>query len=195
MVHNDSVSIPALLEIIEVDKGSKKFACAKVIRAISESDPLQLYPYFDRVAALMDGKNSFIKWGAILTIANLIEVDSELKFLGIYDKYFDFIKSDSMITAANVAGNAWKAVKKYPQFESDITRRLLEVEDRIYFNKGESSPECQRILCGHVLDCFDKYFEISSEQGKMIRFAQGLTDCERAAIATKAQRFLEKHPE
>lgn len=193
MKHIDPIGIPALLEIMETDKGTKKFACAKVIRSISENEPSRLYPYFDRVASFMDSTNSFIKWGAITTISNLIVVDTDQKFLKIYDKYFDFIKSDSMITAANAAGNAWKVVKKYPQYERDITRRLLEVASREYFNKGEVSPECQRILCGHVLDCFDKYYEISEEQDEIIRFAQGLTECERKAVAIKAQRFLKNH--
>lgn len=193
-MHHGDNRILDLLETIENDKGRDKFTCEKEIRSISESEPQQLYPYFDRIEALMDSTNNFIKWGAVITISNLVAVDIDRKFPPIYEKYFDLIKSDSMITAANAAGNAWKIVGKYPEYESDITNRLLEVADRVYINKGEVSPECQRILCGHVLDCFDKYFERSSVQDKMIGFAQGLTDCCRNTVADKAQRFLKKHP-
>lgn len=193
IVYHDSQWIPILFEIIKKDKGSTKYICDKVIRKISENDPIQIYPYFNDVAELIESSNSFIKWGAIITLSNLIAVDDECKFETVYERYFDLIQSDAMITAANVVGNAWKIVKKYPQYEKNITQRLLKVTKNIYLNKGEPSPECQRILCGHVLASFEKYFELSSETDKMIDFAKNLTNCTRKAVATKARTFLKNH--
>lgn len=195
MVCCDTSWIPVLFDIIKSDSGSRKFACDKIIRKISEKDPKCIYPYFDEVADLISSSNSFIKWGAIVTLSNLVSVDSEEKFPPVYERYFDLIQSDAMITAANVVGNAWKIVDKYPQYETDITKRLLQVTEHVYLNKGELSPECQRILCGHVLDCFDRYYERSANQSDMIEFAKKLTDCSRHAVAKKAQDFLKHHKE
>lgn len=193
IVLKDTRWIPIMFNIIKNDKGTHKFICGKILLKISENHPLPLYPYFDQIDEMIDSSNNFIKWGAIVTLSNLVTVDEEHKFIPIYERYFDIIKSDAMITAANVAGNAWKIVKKYPQYERETTRRLLEATRQMYLNKGQPSPECQRILCGHVLDSFDKYFQLSSEKEKMIRFAEELTKCSRKAVATKAIAFLKKN--
>ena len=190
LVYHDAQWIPVLFQIMEEDKGTTRYICDKVIRKISEMDPIQIYPYFDKVAELTENSNSFIKWGAIITLSNLVAVDDEHKFERVYEQYFGLIQSDSMITAANVAGNAWKIVKKYPQYEKNITQRLLKGTENIYLNKGKPSPECQRIMCGHVLDSFGKYYELSSERDKMIVFAKNMTSCSRKAVATKARAFL-----
>ena len=194
-IQHDQGLIPDLLETMKTDKGSGKFTCEKTLRAISENDPQLVYPYFDDVADLMDNPNSFIKWGAITILANLASVDKDHKFPLIYDKYFNLIRSDSMITAATAAGNAWKVVLAYPEMEKDITERLLQVEHLTYLNKGEVSPECQRILCGHVMDCFDKYFDQSEGQQKILEFVRGLTTSERKSVAAKAKKFLSRHLE
>ncbi len=112
-----------------------------------------MYPYFDEAANLIHDSNSFIKWGAIITLSNLIAVDDDDRFATIYEKYFDLIDSESMITAANVIGNAWKIIKKNPIHENDITRRMLRVSENTYLNKGLPSAECKNVLIGHVVDC------------------------------------------
>jgi hypothetical protein len=98
--------IPVLFAIIKNDPGSAKFYCEKVIRIVSERKPECVYPYFGEVVALIESPNSFIKWGAIITLSNLAAVDTENKFASVYEKYFDLIDADAMVTAANVVGNA-----------------------------------------------------------------------------------------
>jgi len=189
----DTGIIPALLKIMETDKGSVKFYCEKIIRKIGEKNPEVLDPYFEEIASLLDSPNNFLKWGAIITIANLAAADSEHKFAGIYEKYFSLLNSESMITAGNVVGNAWKIVLKDPGLEKDITERLLGVEKNIYLNKGRPSPECQNIMLGHVLDCFDKYYHLAGDKEKIIRFAAGQTKNPRKSVAQKAEAFLKKN--
>lgn len=185
--------IGVLLEIIRKDKGSTKFYCDKVIRKVSEMKPSLVYPYFKEIAQLIDSTNNFIKWGALLTISNLIPIDQERRFDAIYDKYFDLINSDSMITAATVAGNAWKFVQSWPEKENDITARMLRVLENTYLNKGKPSLECKNILIGHVIECFDKYFEVSGNQNKILEFVGGQKDNNRKSTAKKAAAFLKKH--
>jgi len=76
--------IPLLLNIIQTDKGKTKFFCNKVIQIISEKQPQLMYPYFDEAANLIHDSNSFIKWGAIITLSNLIAVDDDDRFATIY---------------------------------------------------------------------------------------------------------------
>ncbi len=185
--------IPRLLNLIATDRGSTKFYCDKVIRTISETQPELIYPYFERIVPLIDSPNNFIKWGAIITLSNLISVDKEKKFDLIYERYFDLINSDSMITAANVAGTVWKVVQIRPEFETDLTRRLLKITENTYLYKGQPSPECKNILFGHAIDCFDKYFERANDKAGIIEFVSSQTNNTRKQVARKAESFLKKH--
>lgn len=192
-VLSDNARIPLLFEIIRTDQGSMKFTCEKVIRLVSEQKPELIYPYFDNLVQMLDSHNNFIAWGASLTIANLIGIDRRRKFDRIYDRYFAGILSDSMITAGNIIKNAWRFVLANPQWESDITARLLSVADHTYLHKGEPSPECGKIVRGGVLECFDKYYDLSSGKPEMIQFAAELRNCSRKPVAKKAAAFMKKH--
>jgi hypothetical protein len=160
---------------------------------VSERHPEFVYPYFEEVAALIESPNSFIKWGAIITLSNLAAVDTENKFASVYEKYFDLIAADAMVTAGNVVGNAWKIILSKPEYEQDITRRLMRIPENIYLHKGEPSPECRNILCGHAIDCFDKYFELAHDKNGILAFASAQTHNPRKQVAKKAAIFLEKH--
>ena len=185
--------IPFYLEIINHESGSVKFLGEKVLRAISETKPDLLYPYFFEIAALLDSQNSFIKWGGIITLSNLVVADWEQKFLTVYDQYFALLNSATMVTAANAAGNAWKIVKRYPEREADITRRLLSVENNIYYHKGEPSPECKNVLYGHLIDCFARYFPESVSKPEILTFVFSQQDNPRKKVAKAAQQFLKKY--
>lgn len=183
----------SLFEIVLTETSSIKFVCTKIIRVVSEQKPELVYPYFEELVKWLRHENSFIKWDGILTLSNLAAVDFEDKFGAIYQDYFALIQDPHMITAANVIGNAWKIVLAKPEMESDITRRLLEVPNIIYMNKGEPSPECNCIACGDVLECFEHYFDYSGSQIAMINFAEGQLGSRRKAVAKKAEKFLRNH--
>lgn len=185
--------IPVYLDIIRQEPGSAKFLAEKVLRSVSEVYPDLLYPYFFDLAAFLDTANSFIKWGSIITLSNLLESDCDEKFLEIFDHYFSLLNSPTMITAANVVGNAWKIVKRYPEREPDITKRLLLVTNNTYFAKGKPSPECKNVLYGHMIDCFDRYFPESQSQPEILDFVYSQQDNPRPKVARAAQLFIKRH--
>jgi len=102
--------IPILIEIIKINKGSVKFYCEKIIRMVSERKSSLVYPYFNDIAQLIESSNNFIKWGAIITLSNIVSEDVGSKFEDVYERYFSMFNSDSMITAGNAVRNAWKIV-------------------------------------------------------------------------------------
>lgn len=189
---NDPKLLTALLEIVRSERSAVRYGCTKVLRILSEQQPDIIYPYFDNVASWLQDSNSFVKWDAILILANLAAVDTLNRFDGIYEEYFGLIRNSKMVTAANVAGNAWKIVQAVPAWESDITQRLLEVPQIVYLHHGEPSPECNRVMCGHVLDCFNHYFDLSHNQEAMLRFAHTQLNSPRKSVAKKAAQFLKK---
>ena len=190
---NSPERVGTLLDIIRRDHGSVKFFCDNAIRTLSEAHPDLVYPWFEEIADLIHSPNHFIQWGSLRTIANLIGVDRGRQFLSIKDEYLDLIDDETMITAATVAGVAWNFVRTLPDLGPEITGRLLKVVDNTYLHKGEPSPECRDIMIGHVLDCFDQYFEISTRQHEILAFAQEQTKNKRKSTARKAGSSIKKY--
>ena len=190
---NNPQLLNTLVEIVRSERSSVRYCCTKTLRILSEQQPDKIYPYFGDVAAWLQDSNSFVKWDGILILANLAAVDTKHCFDSIYEEYFGLIRDSKMVTAANVAGNAWKTVQAVPEWENDITQRLLEVPQIIYLHHGEPSPECNNVMCGHVLDCFDRYFDLSNNQKLMLCFAHTQLNSSRKSVAKKAAHFLKRH--
>ncbi len=190
---NEPQLLNTLFEIVRSDHSSLRYSCSKILRILSEQQPDKIYPYFSDAANWLQNPNSFIKWDGILILANLAAVDTQHRFSSIYEEYFGLIRDSKMVTAANVAGNAWKIVQAMPAWETDITQRLLEVPQIVYLHHGEPSSECNKVLCGHVLDCFDRYFDLSQNQQAILCFAHAQLNSSRKSVAQKAARFLKKH--
>lgn len=192
-VASDPARIRDLLDFINSDQGSTKFTAEKILRNLSESQPALLYLYFDAIVPWLDSPNAFIQWGGIYILGNLVTVDSEHKFLAVFERFFSLLNQPAMITAANVAAMVPPIIGQYPDLEPEITRRLLAVTANTYDRKNQPSPECKNIMLGHVLDSFDVYYERATAKDQILDFAQTLTDNSRAAVARKARKFLEKH--
>lgn len=192
-VIEDKTILDSLFDIAATETSSIKYACTKIIRMVSEKEPELIYPYFEILAKWIHHKNSFIKWDGIITLSNISAVDDENKFKDIYQDYFALIQDPQMITASNVVGNAWKIVLAKPELENDITKRLLKVPDIVYLHKGSPSPECNYIVCGQVLECFDHYFNSSENQSEMINFAKEQLNSKRKSVVKTAEKFLKQH--
>lgn len=182
-----------LIEMVDTEPSSIKYGCTKVLRMASEVRPEKIYPYFDQIAKWVHHKNSFIKWDGIRILSNLAGVDRENQFETIYEEYFSLIREPQMITASNVVGNVWKIVLAKPELDQDITQRLLEVPKFIYLYKGKPSPECNRIVCGKVLESFEQYYDVSKYQDQMMEFARKQLGNSRKSVAKYAEKFLKAH--
>jgi hypothetical protein len=190
MIRSNPEILNLLIDLIKQDKGNIKFYSEKVIRKMSETDPIYIYTHFRDIASFIESKNHFIQWGAIQTIANLIKVDTHKYFDTIYDMYFELINSDSMITAANVVGNAWKIIIPRPDLENDITKRLLNILNNTYYIDNKPSPECKNILIGHLIDCFGHYYHLSQNRMMIYEFVQKQQQNDRKSTVKKAISFL-----
>lgn len=186
----DKSTLPILLEIIETDKTSLKFLGEKIIRQLSESHPEMLYPYFECMARLWESENSFIQWGFILSVPNLVRVDVENKWEKVHEAYLALLKSDALVTCGNAVAGVWKILQKYPQYEKDILDILLNIDRQLFLHKGEVSPECVNVAKGHILDCFAKIYPVSSYKDEMRAFAQANLDNPRTAVRQNAQKLL-----
>ena len=191
-VIGDPRVIPELIEALNDRKGSIKFGCEKVLRLISERKPELIYPYFDNFVDLLDSDNKILKWGAIMTIANLAAVDSENKFEKIFEKYYSPVSGPVMITAANIIGSSAKIALARPDLVDRITEEILRVERAEYRIKGDVSPECLNIVYSHALTSFERFFDRINEKGPVIEFIKKQLHNPRKAVARKAEQFVKK---
>lgn len=182
-----------LIEALKVEKRAIKFSYAKVLRLVSERRSDLIYPYFDVFADLLDSDNSFLKWGAIMTVANLTVVDTENKFESLFHKYYVPIQGPVMITAANIIGSSAKITLAKPELTQRITREILKVEKVTYINKGVPSPECRNVAIGHAIDSFDMFFGQIEDKAPVIAFVKRQLKNTRKPVVKKAERFLRKH--
>lgn len=185
--------IEQLIEGVTLPKGSIRFSYEKVLRFISEERPDLIYPYFDVFQKLSVCDNSFLKWGAILTISNLAAVDSKKKFDKFFDEYYAPIKGSVMVTASSIIGGSVKIAQAKPYLAQKITKEILKVEKAKYVHHGELSPECRNVAIGQAIDTFDQIFDEIVDKETIIKFVKKQLKNSRQKVAKKAEKFLKKH--
>jgi hypothetical protein len=190
---NDSKQISILVEALITEKSSKKFAYEKVLRLISAKQPASIYPYFDFFSSLLDHDNNFLKWGAIITIANLTAADAQKKFEALFPKYFAPICGPTMVTAANIIGSSLTIARAKPMLTDAITHEILKVDKAKFLLKGKKSPECRNVAIGHAISAFDGLFDKITDKADVLKFVKHQLKNTRKPVAKKAEQFLRIH--
>jgi len=185
--------LPELIEGLKAPKGTLRYAFEKVLRQISEQRPDLVYPYFDVFVELLDHENSFLKWGAILTIANLTAADADRKFEKIFSKYFSPITGPVMVTASNIIGSSARIALNKPELTGRIVRRILKVENAEFIKKGSPSPECRNVALGQAVDTFNEIFHQIDNKKSILRFVARQVGNSRKSVSRKAEKFLIEH--
>ena len=182
---------PKLLETIIDGVSSEtarvKFRCAKILKMISEKQPEILISKWDFFINLLDSDNKIILWNALDIIANLTSADQKHRFDGIYQRYYQFLEDESMITAAHVVDNSDKIVENRPDLENKITKKLLNIKTT------PRDGECHDILSGKVILVLEKYYDTIKDKEEVIAFTKEQSESQRNATKIKAQKFLKKH--
>jgi hypothetical protein len=177
---------------METDTSSVKFTAEKALRKISEDRPELLSPYYMRIAALLDSSNTFIRWGAIFTIPNLLAVDTEHQWEKLRERYLAFYKTQNIVEFGNAVQGVPKILFSHPEEEKNIVPLLCRIDTHVFLYKGEESPECRNVAAGQIIDCFTVLYASSSYQKEMLAFVKQNTNSSRKQIAHKAKMFLKK---
>jgi hypothetical protein len=185
--------IPELVEALQTEKSAKKYAYEKILRFVSERRPDLIYPHFDVFAGLLGSENNFLKWGAIMTVANLTAADTEKKFEAVFRKYFDPISGPIMITASNIIGSSVAVVRAKPALADAITKEILKVEKAKYWLKGSLSPECRNVAIGQAIDSLDQLYCQIENKARVTAFVKRQLKNTRKPVARRAGQFLQKH--
>jgi hypothetical protein len=177
-----------LLACVFSTKPRVKFGSAKILRIISERNPKLLYSEIDFFVHLLDTDNAILRWTALDIIANLTTVDSNNKFDNmLFRKFCSFLQEGNLITAAHVVDNLGKIAQVKPEFQEEVTRKLLHVEEISLPTK-----ECRNILVGKIINAFSIYYDQINDKHKVISFVKRHLNNRRKATSVKAEKFLKK---
>lgn len=193
LVQEDPDIIQLLFDLLEQEKSAVKYLCEKIVRQLSEQSPEALYPYFDRMAALLESPNNFIKWGFILSVANMLSVDCAEKWKSVEDNYLSFYKAKDIPAFGNAVKSLPKLLDVYPELEKKIVPALLGIDGHVFYHKGEPSQDCLNVAKEHIIDCFFQIYEKSAYRGEMLRFAEDNLQNPRAGVRSRAKRFLKEY--
>jgi hypothetical protein len=160
---------------------------SKVLKYVSTNNPRLLYPdWWNFLGDMLNHENTYHKLSAVVLLSNLTLIDNENRFEKIFNTYYGLLNDKSMITAAWVAGNSGKIARAKPKLQSRITGRLLAID------KTHHQPQRIDLIKSYILEAFDEYFSVSSDQSRMIKFAQKQLNCLSSRTRKEAQKFLNK---
>jgi len=164
-----------------------KYSCSNTLVKISERKTELLYPHFDLFSNHLKAENKFIKWGAIIIIANLTKVDVQKKFDKIFNKYYSGISGPIMITAANITkGSSIIAIAK-PYLTEQITQELLKIKNATY-----QTEECRNVILGHMISSFTKFFNQIENKEQVVKIVKKQLENPRKPTKNKAEKFIKK---
>ena len=175
--------LPELLQQIRPDKASPE---AIALKLISEEKPEMLYDHWDFIADLMASDNAFVKFISIHALANLAAVDTEDKFEGTLDAYYDLLDDKSVMIASHVAGNSGRIGKAKPGLRARITQRLLDIDNT------HRDPGRKGLVKAYAIDSFDQYFEDAEDKGRITEFVTAQLQSESPKAIKRAKDFLKK---
>jgi hypothetical protein len=187
-VAKDKKLIRTVLSGMASKKAREKFGCEKVIRFASEEYPAKIYPYFDEIASYLDSDNSFLKWGAIITISHLARVDKQGRIDAIFAKYFAPIRGCVMIAANNTIAGGGRIALAKPLLADRIAKEILVVQKAKY-----ATTECKNVATGEAIDAFFVFFDSIRSKKAVMEFVRAQLENTRTAVRKKAIRFLKKY--
>ncbi len=175
-----------LFEGILSKKDTIRYNSFKVLLLISEEHPEVLIPKWDFFVKLLSSDNTYHKNIAVNIIPNLTSADTENRFEKIFDQYYSLLDDKSVIPAAQLAGNSGKIAKAKPKLRTEITNRLLGIDETHH------APHRKELIKAGAIEAFSEYFEEADNKKRIIEFVKKQLNSESPKTRKKAEEFLKK---
>jgi hypothetical protein len=176
-------SLPELLEALKSKNDTERYGSFEVLLNLSEENPTSLYPHWDFLAEMLDGKNAYWRLIAVRLIANLTRADTENRFEKIFNKYYDLL-NDSVIIAGHITANSGRIARAKPKLQAAITDRLLDIDNTTQKHKD--------LIKAGAIDSFGEYFAESNDKERIMEFVRQQLDGESPKTRKIAKEFLKK---
>ncbi len=179
----DGKLISKLIENLRIKNEIIRYNSHKILVVITEEKPKLVYPYWDVLENMLEGKSTYWRSSAAHLIANLTPVDSKNKFEKIFDKYYDML-NDSIIIAANLTAYSGKIAKAKPNLQEKITNKLLDID--------KTEQKHKDLMKAGAIQSFDEYYNDIKDKKRILKFVKETLSGDSAKTKKIAKEFLEK---
>ncbi len=173
------------LSDLSSDNAKIKYRRAKSLVAIARANPKQLYPHLNFFVNLLNSENNILKWTAVDIVGYLSGVAAGNHLDELLDILVRFLHAGKLITANHAIAALSHIALVKPEYQSKITRELLEVEHCNY-----DTEECRNIAIGKVIQGISSYFKYTDHNDQALEFVTRHMNNARPATSKKAQRIL-----
>lgn len=184
---SDTQAWQEILAGLTVKDDVYRYNCFQVMYRISQEEPGALYGEWERLVAMLDSSNSYHRSIGAQLLANLAPVDGEGRLEAIFDRYFDLLDDEKIITARQFAQHVGRIARARPHLQARITGRLLAVD------ATHHEPGRKELLKADVIAALDEYLTAGSDRERIMAFVQGQLSSSSASTRKAAQAFLKKH--
>ncbi len=190
-LQKDAGLLPDVLAGLQSPVASVRYGCSKALVLLSADAPMLLYPHFDDFTKLLDSPHRILTWNALTILANLTRVDTRNKFDAIFDRYYHFLASGYLVTAATVVESSATIAANKPALADRIASELLQI-DRLRTGP-HLTAECKRILAEKALESFDSFYNHLTTHDEVLAFATRHATSTRRTTQKAARTFLHRH--
>jgi len=96
-----------------------------ILLSATKEFPIVFYPYWSEIEQLLFHENSYHRKYASDIIANLICVDTEDRFLSIFDAYYQQLDDEKISNKSNCIVNSIKIVKHKPKVSKKVILKII----------------------------------------------------------------------
>ncbi len=160
------------------------YNCLRALLRLGEEHPQLLYPHWDLFVELLRSENTYFKLRGANLIATCVAADTEHRFEGLLDEYYDILDGSGVIAASYIARNSGKIARANPVLQDRITSKLLAIDETHH------PAERKDLIKGQALEAFEEYFETSERKGEILEFARAQLESKSPKTRKIAKAFL-----
>lgn len=164
------------------------YHCGEVVAKASQDRPDLFDPYWDAIVPLLKHKNSYHRDFALTILANLTAVDSQDRFLGIFDDYFEHLNDKKFMTAIICVQSSQKIIQHKPALRDRIIALLLDIDQRCAY------PEKQKALMkSDVLEILDAVYQEANQKTEIDGFIKAQLNSLSPKTKKNAKELIRKY--
>lgn len=192
IIAESALDDPALLRDLlagvapQSQKSARRENCSQALMIMAETWPEPLLPHWDYFVQLFKSSNGSSKYVAIYVITSLTKAAPE-QFNSTLEDYFSLLNDESVMVASHAALNAGKIAQVCPTLQSEIIRRLLQID------QTEHDPNHLGLVKAYVIEALDVLYSKSANQAEIMEFIKSQIDCPSPKTIKLAKAFIKKY--
>jgi hypothetical protein len=186
MVTGNGEAVKLVIDGLTFPVETYRYNCNRLIVKVAEIAPCDVYPYWDRLAGLLESSNTYHRCSAINVLPHLIPADGMSKFDVIFAKYFGRLDDESVIPPCYVARNCPVIASHRPDLLRRMVKELLAI-DATHHKQGRKD-----LIKADIILALDQLYDRVENQPEVLRFVEAQLDCSSPKTRKAAKAFLEK---